>query len=445
MMRATARATATVALNFLALIYTTTILPVYCFVPISTNNRLRQQPILWLRRNVRLPLLDLEDSDYANKIVIPLPSAHLPTELTTLNLYGMQLDRPLHKMIMEEALQLGGPVGGNDERVYGHLVYKPKNDNSDDLVGAIGCAAEILINAPSDSVSVEIVDDVEKEKEKTSRIGDNGEPMTVLVRGSYRFVVKEIIKSIPYPVAVVDELMDDEPTDTPTENDDEEDVYSDLDTSELVRRTIGGLKALVDQKLKETSEELTPLEQAILEDSGISAENEIIKKNQAEEAAAVLNVFVSSLIDICPMPIDRYYAIAMMAAEMANVDNDVRRQIIPMQNGVERLRVVLRHLEETLGMARARKMAQSITDKSDDDNKDLNVGTPELPKWASQIREGIRLEYYWNEEFGWCAGVVVDEPVKILDELIVTVRFEDGETHRLPFRADEKVRWRPAQ
>ena len=61
------------------------------------------------------------------------------------------------------------------------------------------------------------------------------------------------------------------------------------------------------------------------------------------------------------------------------------------------------------------------------------------------MSEGTRLEYFWNEEFGWCEGVVVGDPVKIVDELIVTVRFEDGETHKLPFRADEKVRWRPPQ
>lgn len=37
------------------------------------------------------------------------------------------------------------------------------------------------------------------------------------------------------------------------------------------------------------------------------------------------------------------------------------------------------------------------------------------------------------------------EPMKVVDELIVNVRFDDGETHRLPITADEKVRWRPPQ
>ena len=32
----------------------------------------------------------------------------------------------------------------------------------------------------------------------------------------------------------------------------------------------------------------------------------------------------------------------------------------------------------------------------------------------------------------------------VVDELIITVLFEDGYTHKLPFQGDEKARWRPA-
>lgn len=41
--------------------------------------------------------------------------------------------------------------------------------------------------------------------------------------------------------------------------------------------------------------------------------------------------------------------------------------------------------------------------------------------------------------------MVDGEPMKVLDEVIVNVRFDDGETHRLPITADEKVRWRPPE
>ena len=55
------------------------------------------------------------------------------------------------------------------------------------------------------------------------------------------------------------------------------------------------------------------------------------------------------------------------------------------------------------------------------------------------------IEYYWNEECEWCRGEVVDDPVLVVDELILTVRFfDDGSIQRLPFSGDEKARWRPA-
>eukprot|EP00977_Amphora_coffeiformis_P020032 scaffold7808_cov184-Amphora_coffeaeformis.AAC.11 len=138
-----------------------------------------------------------------------------------------------------------------------------------------------------------------------------------------------------------------------------------------------------------------------------------------------------------------------MAAEMANLGNDVRRQILKTTSGKERLQIVLKHLEDTVGMVRARKVANTITEQvtgeSATDPKDLQVGQPALPPWASAIRKGMRIEYYWNEEWDWCVGTVVEDPVWIVNEYILTIQFEDGEIHKLPFEADEKARWRPAR
>lgn len=40
--------------------------------------------------------------------------------------------------------------------------------------------------------------------------------------------------------------------------------------------------------------------------------------------------------------------------------------------------------------------------------------------------------------------MIIENPVMVVDELLVTVEFEDGEVHKLPFSPEEKVRWRPA-
>lgn len=59
------------------------------------------------------------------------------------------------------------------------------------------------------------------------------------------------------------------------------------------------------------------------------------------------------------------------------------------------------------------------------------------------MKKGTKIEYYWSEQDGWLGGTVV-ETIMIVDELIITVLFDDGETVRLPFDPEEKVRWRPA-
>lgn len=401
-----------------------------------------------MRRGVEIPLLDLTDSkDNYNEHMQPLPSAHLPDELTTVHVYGMQLTRPVHQMVVEETVARGENVigvGTAAERAFGHVAYKPLKDS---LVGAIGCTAQILMVAP-------------KSEEETASL-EEGEtaPMTVLCRGSYRFIVREVIKTIPFPVAIVDELIDDEPTigpadtkdaveeDDEDEEEDEDDMYADLTPSELVQRTLMAMKAHVDQQVNVLERDMTPLEQSIVQDSSTDLDMNA-QRQAAEETSAVFSTFAASLPDIAPSPGQIYFTVAMMAAELTNLNNNARRAFLRTTDGVERLRLVLGVVEETVGMSRARKMANEITEETDEDSKDLKVGEPVLPPWAKTIRKGARLEYYWNEEWGWSEGEVVEEPVMVLNEILLAVQFdqdEKGIVQRLPFTPDDKVRWRPAQ
>ena len=72
----------------------------------------------------------------------------------------------------------------------------------------------------------------------------------------------------------------------------------------------------------------------------------------------------------------------------------------------------------------------------------MKVGK-QLPPWALRVTKGTKIEYFWNEEYGWCKGEVIDEPVTVVDEILLTIRFDDGEIHKLSLMAEEKVRWRP--
>ena len=406
--------------------------PSQAFVaPGATFHRPRLSQLAMGRKTITLPLLDLSDSEIVDKVIVPLPSSHLPDELTTLNLYGMELSRPIHKMMIEEAIQKGTELseGTAKERAYGHVVQKQSDDS---LVGAVGCAAEVLIQAARRDATDE------------SEVGMDA-PIAVLYRGCYRFVVREVSKTIPYPVAIVDELVDDDDPSSIVEGIEELEDYVNLSVGELNQRIMRGLKTLIDQKIHDAANsQVSPLEQSILESASMFMPDKASQEDQAEEAAAVFDVFSSSLMDIAPTRKEQSYAIAMMAAEIASFSNEMRTKIIAMTNYLVRLQLVCKEIEEILGMKQARRVATSITAEDDEASKDLKVGPPTLPRWASQIRKGTRVEYYWNDEWEWSPGEVVEEPVKIMNELLLNVRFDvDDEVHTLPLNPDEKVRWRP--
>ncbi len=367
-----------------------------------------------------------------------------------------------------DVLSPGELLGSRAEPMYGHIVSKSEDGS---LVGGIGCAAEIVVATPSNEMQIQTISDDSELAVKADfdeeaggedmLVGSGEEPMTVLAKGSFRFVVKEVVQSFPYPIAIVDELLDEEPVESaPIEyndfedtyeneddddDDDEDYIYNSIDSSELIPRTLRTMKAIVDQKLSSKPKAMTPLEEQILKESGIEGgmDKNIIERNQAEEMAAIFDIFTSSLIDIAPNRIDRLFAVGMLAAEFSDLDNSARNQVITTLDGVARLRLVLKYAEKKVSMVAAKKITEEIVDQSDEDSKDLKVGTPSLPPWAKQIRKGTKLEYYWNEAEGWCKGEVAEDPVMVVDELIITVLFEDGETVKLPFQGDEKARWRP--
>jgi hypothetical protein len=477
------------------------------------------------RRSVTLPLIDLTSSDSYSKsanIITPLPASHLPSELSTIHVYGMTLTAAIHKMMITDTLKNHNPTAGStadstgmgmsdnifatgQEPMYGHLISKcPKGDDNgnDSLIGAIGCASEILFATPStnedihfDTIVVEPTLEEEK-KDDDDEFSDFSDPLnensgdvplTVLTKGSFRFIVRNITQSFPYPIAIVDELLDDLIVDVDADadadivdietgdniddddtdemlfasiikskddneeeddddDDDDDDIYANLTPPELMQRTFSAMHAIIDQKLETNPKQISPLEISILEQNNLSPSTtkaiDSMKINQAEEMAAVLDIFLNELYDIAPSKRLQYYVVCMIASEIGGLDNGLRRDMLVSTNGVERLRFVVEALEKKISLVQAKKLTEDIVEKSDEDSKNLKVGKPSLPPWAKSLTKGMKIEYYWSEQDGWLAGTIVDSTM-IIDELIITVKFEDGETVRLPFDPEEKVRWRP--
>ena len=111
------------------------------------------------RRNVKIPLLDITDEDS----ILPLPASHLPNELATLQIYGIQLQAGVHKLMITDTLSFVSAysVQSNDtfavrqEATYGNIVQKGEDGG---LIGSIGCAAEIVVATPSGSMELQPLD-----------------------------------------------------------------------------------------------------------------------------------------------------------------------------------------------------------------------------------------------------------------------------------------------
>lgn len=296
--------------------------------------------------------------------------------------------------------------------------------------------------------------------------------VNILFRGTFRFVVRSIESIFPYPIAIVDELVDDvveisnieaDNTDSTStleedknensddeeeeeeEEDDYSDMYSELSSRELTFRCLNAMQSLVKMRLDENPD-ISPLEKEILKtfhptEGGVSDTFEL-ERASAENMASLLEIFQAELVEMTDVTLRRY-VIGMMMCEVGDVSFDVRCEALRCTDGIVRLRTLLAILEGKISLARAKSVAQQIADTTDVGKKQLKVGQPSLPPWANQIREGIMVEYYWNEEVGWYRGTVKGVS-KVLDEILITVEFDDGEIHRLPFNGYEKVRWRPA-
>ncbi|KAL7448912.1 hypothetical protein ACHAWC_001030, partial [Mediolabrus comicus] len=400
-------------------------------------------------KNVRLPLIVDTNGDYS----VPLPNRHLPPELTTASLYQLNLIVPIHKSVIEDAVKSKGDAM-ESQCYYGHLVSKQSGNNEgNSLIGAIGCASEILIATPSSITSEEVLEERgELDRTLDKFDSDDSGLLHVLSRGAFRFKVKKIVSSIPYPVAIVDELLDDDDDDNDDDDDsdskssdfdnemsehdedDDDDIYATLPPKTLIQQILQSLETILEKEVEATAKPLSPLEQSILEtaDSGSPISQAIQRQFDAEERLVNFQTFRSSLLDIAPDPRDRIFCVGMMAGELANLPANVRVKMLETVNGIDRLRIVMRELSAILAMDSARRMAKSLSlqgggdgdvrdiktdlkslQEAEESKKDLKVGTPQLPQWAGQIQKGVRVEYFWNEVEGWCIGTVCEDPLKV--------------------------------
>ena len=355
-----------------------------------------------------LPLLDFSQDDAAdddsnNNYIFPLPSGNFPEELRTCSIHSATVTLPLHKAVLDAA------VAAASRRVGfcccgGHTT---------------GCVAEIV---RWDSTRGEL-----------------------LYRGDYLFRSTDVVTTIPFRTATVEAvetlLAAEAPADGGTASGcvREELSYKD---NVVLQEMLDHLTAYTDQavsSLSRSEEDMSPLEASLQQPPGVDPADQ---NTMAEERAAIVTILRSSLELFSPATIP-FLAVDLLSQQ--DVSNADRLSLLRCQTVSERIQTANTILQQIQASATSssRTTAAAVTAPIVD--TDLQVGPPQLPVWANRITKGSELEYFWNEEYEWCRGVVVEDPVWIVDEWILTVHFDDDDsTHRLPLTADDKARWRPA-
>lgn len=408
---------------------------------LNINNYFESSSEYFLQRNVELSLVEFSkiiEEDEEERCVVPLPSAELPDEASTLNIYAYKLKGASYERLLEK-------VESKSVKQLGMLVSKGADPSDESgFIGGIGCAMEVIAEATTAS----------------------GDKEAILTRGTFRFIVRKIESTFPFITAIVDELPDIRENKPPAS--DEQIFYSDFEQdldnnsqlddddindspllnnvppSQLLAQCVQAMKSYVE--ILNNKPPLNPLQISILEGSGISPS---AAKATAEEKSAVLQIFLYDVLPEFNSPPLRYLTTAMLAAEIGAFDNPTRIQMLQTRDPIFRLKLALQALQRIISQEQARKIAEEVTKitSSEGDDQDLKVGAPSMPPWVRQLGIGTRVEYYWNEEWDWCAATIVDVQ-KIVDEYIFTLKFDDDEDGddaliKVPFLPEDKVRWRP--
>jgi hypothetical protein len=352
------------------------------------------------------------ETEAASPLVWPIPLGHVPEDLRTCSIYQSDMAQltPIQRCMTSH----------HEAGLCGFLYNE-----------TMGCLAAVTTTTTTTS-STNNDDDGQKVQEPQGVV-------PLLYRGECWFRVVEYEAKVPFAVATVELL---EPP-VVADDDGTEQHESALLVRPLLLKLKGLLLDYVQLQLETAQQPKTPLEVSMLQD--LAAKKIVPHINQQAELLAAAQER-QAVVEAAPLP----YLIDL-APDLTAFTNDQRRTVMmmilhhPNDGGVAgAARRAGEIIHEKLSMERARQMAATITDAVDASTQDLKVGSPTLPLWARQIQKGTRVEYFWNIETGWCSGTVTGDPLFIVDEWILSVKFDDdGSTHRLALSADDKLRWRP--
>ena len=182
---------------------------------------------------LELPLFDPQSDEIAFPFPQPSPTNALEEdESAPRTTYRYAFDRPAHiRMLREGADEVAG-----GKSLFGHLIAGGDGEVANPLL--LGAASLVRPGAIGVALELRSAEFATAPARAPLAFGgaEGGEVAIVGVSGSFRFVVEEVTRTLPYPVARVRRLSD-----TPVEADDERERTASLET-----RVTAALARLVD-------------------------------------------------------------------------------------------------------------------------------------------------------------------------------------------------------
>ena len=182
---------------------------------------------------LELPLFDPQSDEIAFPFPQPSPTNALEEdESAPRNTYRYAFDRPAHIRMLRE----GADESAGGKNLFGHLIAGGNGEVANPLF--LGAASLVRPGAMGVALKLRSAEFATAPARAPLAFGgaEGGEVAIVGVSGSFRFVVEEVTRTLPYPVARVRRLSD-----TPVEADDERERTASLET-----RVTAALARLVD-------------------------------------------------------------------------------------------------------------------------------------------------------------------------------------------------------
>lgn len=399
-------------------------------------------------RRLEMPLFD----PLSDELPFPFPPPPLAPDTPTSHsppVLRFTFDRPMYRRLMTAADE-------SEQKLFGHCIALDDDSASVDESSALSLIPRGLAKQGAIGVAVRIMELEAPPPDDPLILEESGAtepPTSARVVGAFRMRVEEIVSSFPFATAIVSPFSDEPPADEAQHR----------QTEKLEAEVTAALERLCD----------------------LSASIESFGDEVGAALAAEMLATPANLLQAHRQRVDgdeyesltaRWEHFSLALCSIVDLDHDDAVEAIRTTSGAKRFTLLLTKLREALGemdtlaaldeaaawrgggvgAAAADPAASAVlggnfspidipVGDAPDADLDSAVARPGAEAQFSEVPEGTRLEYWWNEEWGWCAATVVGKLRPLNGKLVHALQFDsDGSVEDCSLYFDDGGRrWRP--